>query len=339
MEINHIDCFSGPGGICTGFKAAGIKTIVAIEKVESCVDTYKANHSEVTIIHKDIRKVSNAEIIKAVAGKKIDILTSGMPCETFSTAGSSSRSSYDFRQQLYSEAIRLGKAVNATIIMFENVPAIETKKVEKDGIRLVVDDIIEELAQAGYKHYIKTVVNANDFGVPQNRNRFFLMATTNQNLNLRIPISHHLKSLNVKDAFALLPKVEANDTKEPKKFVGKGNDYTNLLQDRNFWRIKNNIAEQLTYHIAPKHRSTTLERFKLIEPGESLVDLFKKFDAKKVKKLQEDKILPKKWFIQRNKRLVENLINLFAFFGFDLYAGFCVYLLYNTNRIRAYSYY
>lgn len=305
--INHIDCFAGPGGICTGFKAAGIKTVLAIEKVESCVDTYKANHSEVKVIHKDIRKITSDEIIKAIGKKEIHILTSGMPCETFSTAGSSSRSSYDFRQQLYSEAIRLAKAVNAKIILFENVPGIVTKKVEKGGDRFIVDDIIDELATNGYKHYIKTVLNANDFGVPQNRNRFFLIATYDETLNLKVPISHHNVANTVKDAFVGLPIIHANDGAEKQNYTDEKNDYTELLQNRKFWKIENNINGKLTYHIAPNHRPGTIERFKLLDPGESLVDLFRKFDAKKVEELQKQKILPKKWFIQRNKRLELNI--------------------------------
>lgn len=46
VAITHIDCLSGPGGICTGFHAAGIHTLIAIEHVKSCVDTYSANHPE-----------------------------------------------------------------------------------------------------------------------------------------------------------------------------------------------------------------------------------------------------------------------------------------------------
>lgn len=304
MPINHIDCFSGPGGICTGFKAAGINTLVAIEKVKSCVDTYKANHSEVTVINNDIRKVTDEEIRQIVGGREIHILTSGMPCETFSTAGSKSRSSYDSRQQLYSEAIRIANAVDAKIILFENVPAIETKKVEKNGSRLVVDDIIEELAQNGYIYSIKTILNSNDFGVPQNRNRFFLIATKDENINLSIPISNHNKCLTVKDALVGLPKMKANDPKEYTKYTGEDNDYTTLLKNRDFWRINNSLNGKISYHISPKHREGTIERFKLIEPGESLVDLFRKFDENKVKQLQKQKILPKKWYIQRNKRLL-----------------------------------
>ena len=119
--VTHIDCFSGPGGICTGFHAAGIQTIAAIEKVESCVQTYSANHPEVNVIHKDIREVTKKDILAAIGDTKIDLVTSGMPCETFSTAGATSRSHYDYRQQLYSEAIRIAKYVKAPYILFENV--------------------------------------------------------------------------------------------------------------------------------------------------------------------------------------------------------------------------
>ena len=57
MAFTHIDCFSGPGGICTGLHAAGFETKVAIEYIKSCVDTYSANHPEVHVIWSDIREV------------------------------------------------------------------------------------------------------------------------------------------------------------------------------------------------------------------------------------------------------------------------------------------
>lgn len=305
-QFNHIDCFSGPGGICTGFKAAGLKTLVAIEKISSCVETYSANHAEVDVIHEDIRKVTNERIIQAVKGREIHILSSGMPCETFSTAGSKSRSAYDFRQQLYSEAIRLGKAVNAKMILFENVPAIQSKKVIKGGEHFIVDDIVKELAANGYKNHIIAVLNSSNFGVPQIRNRFFLLASNDKRLKLKSPTPQSDNCFTVRDALAGLPKMEANDKKEYKRYVGKDNAYTALLKDRSFWKINNELDDSISYHLAPNHRPGTIERFRLLNPGESLVDLFRKFDANEIELLQKNKVLPKKWYIQRNKRLILN---------------------------------
>ena len=301
-RLNHIDCFSGPGGICTGFAAAHINTIAAIEKVESCVQTYSANHPNVNVIHKDIREVSEEDIKKAIGDNVIDLITSGMPCETFSTAGSKSRSGYDYRQLLYSEGIRIAKIVNAPMILFENVPAILTKKVEKNGTRLIVEDIIQELKENGYTYTCQGVLKAIDFGVPQTRERFFLLATNNPNYKLELPKPICETPITVEDVFVGLPLMEANDKNMFTQYVDGDSEYTKLLKNSAFWGIKDN-GNTLTYFNSPKHRETTIERFKLIKQGESLVDIFKKHTQQELEQLQARKIITKKWFIQRNKRL------------------------------------
>jgi DNA (cytosine-5)-methyltransferase 1 len=299
--FTHLDCFSGPGGFCTGFKAAGIKTILAIEKVESCVETYMKNHPEVHMIHKDIRRVEK-EDLDVIRESEVDILTSGMPCETFSTAGSKSRSFYDHRQQLYYESIRLAEIIKPKIILFENVPGILSKKVVKGGERLIIDDIFDDLSAIGYKYYMQTTLLASDFGVPQARKRYFIIATADPEIKITVPTSVHNGKLTVKTAFEDLPKIEANNNMEPEDFLDLENDYTKLMKNSNFWK-NNKGTTKLSYHLAPKHRLNTIERFKLIEPGENLKDLFLKLGSDKVKELQDKKILPKKWYIQRNKRL------------------------------------
>ena len=98
MALTHIDCFCGPGGFCTGLHAAGFDTRVAIDYVKSCTETYSSNHPDVHVIHGDIRQVRESDIIPYIPEGGVDLVTSGMPCETFSTAGNSSRSFYDDRQ-------------------------------------------------------------------------------------------------------------------------------------------------------------------------------------------------------------------------------------------------
>ena len=146
-NLTHIDCFAGPGGICTGFHAAGLSTLVAIEYIKSCCDTYSANHPEVHMIHSDIRSVTAQQILPHIPNDGVDIVTSGMPCETFSTAGNTSRSFYDDRQFLFREGIRIAKIANAKMILFENVPAITSKKTSKDSDIFIVDVLKEELAK------------------------------------------------------------------------------------------------------------------------------------------------------------------------------------------------
>lgn len=299
----HLDFFSGTGGICTGFKAAGIKTLLAVEKVKSCVDTYTKNHPETVVIHNDIRNVEARDLKRHIKNQNIDIITSGMPCETFSTAGSKSRSFYDHRQQLYYETIRLADNLKPKLILFENVIGITSKRVVKGEDRLVIEDIYDDLSEIGYKYQISVTLNASDFGIPQHRQRFFILATNNPKFKLRPPVGKHNGTISVEQAFAGLPIVQANENKIP-PYTDEENEYTQLLKNKKFWRINNKVNGTPTYHIPPKHRATTIQRFQLIEQGENLKDLFDKFNDKEKLKLQENGILPKKWFIQRNMRLV-----------------------------------
>lgn len=301
-KLNHIDCFSGPGGLGTGLDAAGINTVAAIEKVESCVLTYKANHPNVNMIHKDIRFVSEEDIKQAIGNNKIDLVTSGMPCETFSTAGATSRSHYDYRQQLYSEAIRIAKMVKAPMILFENVPAILTKKVEKNGDRLIIEDILAELKDNGYTNTLITILKAVDYGVPQTRERFFLLASNSDDYKLESPKPTTKKPVTVREAFMGLPIMEANEKFQRTQYVSGESEYTKLLKNNDFWKIKG--SKDLTYYNSPTHRKTTLERFKLIGPDESLIDIFRNHTNEELEELQKKRIITKKWYIQRNKRLV-----------------------------------
>ena len=147
-NITHIDLFAGPGGVSTGFRAAGIKTLAAVEKVESCTETFAKNHLFVNIIHKDIRSVVKDDF--GDMPSEVDIVTAGVPCETFSTAGSSSRSFYDHRQTLFNDAIRIAKYFHAKFLIIENVPAIQTKCISKHSKERVVDILYKALIDAGY---------------------------------------------------------------------------------------------------------------------------------------------------------------------------------------------
>ena len=304
MALTHIDCFAGPGGICTGLHAAGFDTRVAIEYIKSCVDTYSANHPEVHVIHSDIRKVTSDQILPYIPKEGVDLVTSGMPCETFSTAGNTSRSFYDDRQFLFREGIRIAEIANAKMILFENVPAITTKTVEKGSKTLIVDVLKKELKAAGYPNYIEVVLNATDFGVPQRRKRYFILATKDERIKLSFPTGD-AKEISVTEAFAGLPNVIPNTSKEAKKYSGEESQYSLLMKDNSFWN-RNGDPTELTYQMPMKHRECTIKRFKLLKQGESLKDLFERYLGEEREALQAQRILPKKMFIKRNYRLVSD---------------------------------
>ena len=305
-KFTHIDCFAGPGGICTGLHASGFETLVAIEYIKSCCDTYSANHPKVHVICSDIRKVTEAQVLPHIPPNGVDLVTSGMPCETFSTAGNSSRSFYDDRQVLYREGIRMARMCNAKMLLFENVPAITSKRIAKDSSTLVVDMMKEELAKAGYGNFIQVVLDAADFGVPQRRKRFFILACRFDNWALRFPTMPKVERVTVGEALLDLPDVIPNSNVEGTEYNGQTSSYSELMRDDVFWRREDMTSSAITNHLPMKHRACTLERFALLNPGESLKSLFDRYQGEEREKLQAQRVLPKKMFIKRNYRLPEN---------------------------------
>lgn len=300
--FSHIDCFAGPGGICTGLHAAGFDTKIAIEYIESCCETYSANHPNVHVIHSDIRKVTAEQILPFIPKDGVDLVTSGMPCETFSTAGNTSRSFYDDRQFLFREGIRIAKIANAKIILFENVPAITTKTVEKNSKKLIVDVLKKELKEAGYGNYIEVILSATQFGVPQRRKRYFILASKEPKWLLSEPVPTCDTEVTVAEAFAGLPNVIPNSEEEGTVYTGEESEFSLLMKNAAFW--KRGGVQKISYHKPMKHRACTLKRFELLKQGESLKNLFDRYTGAEREKLQAERILPKKMFIKRNYRLI-----------------------------------
>ena len=302
-KLTHIDCFAGPGGICTGLHAAGMQTLVAIEYIKSCCETYTANHPEVHVIYSDIRKVTPEQILPYIPANGVDLVTSGMPCETFSTAGNTSRSFYDDRQFLFREGLRIAQIANAKMILFENVPAITSKRAEKEKGDLIVDILKKELKSAGYGNYIEVVLDSTKYGVPQKRNRFFILACRYPEWKLQPPKPSEGPLITVGEALAGLPNVIANSNIEGKQYTNEHSDFEHLMRDDAFWNRENMASQEIINHMPMKHRDCTLRRFALLRQGESLKTLFDRYQGAERERLQQERILPKKMFIKRNYRL------------------------------------
>ena len=301
--ITHIDCFAGPGGICTGLSAAGFKTLVAIEYVKSCCDTYRANHPEVHCINSDIRLVTGEDIADYIPMDGVDLVTSGMPCETFSMAGTTSRSFYDDRQFLFREGIRIAQLSNAKMILFENVPGITSKTVDKEDKTLIIDVLKEELEQAGYGNYVEVKLTATDFGVPQKRQRYFILATRFKEVKLEVPQPTCKKPVTVGEAFASLPSVIANSDTPAEHYTSDTSEYSELMRNLDFWNRKEFQSDKLTYQVPMRHKPYTLKRFAMIRQGEGVKSLFERLPESEIRELQKDGTLPKKVFSKRNIRL------------------------------------
>ena len=216
-SLVSIDLFSGPGGLCTGFKWGGILPLIAVEWTDTTVESYSVSHnaevfhlseytdgsnfnkdyinsfmkesSKTLLIHGDINLV-DSDMIKEFLLKRygidsinetVDVVSGGAPCESFSMAGT--RTAGDERDDLFSNIVRIARAVDTKVILFENVKGMLSKP--KDGIKgaifkYICDTFNDENAYPSFKLVSRdpniVLLNAADYGVAQARERLFLVS-------------------------------------------------------------------------------------------------------------------------------------------------------------------
>lgn len=162
-----VSLFSGCGGLDKGFEMAGFHRVWANDFDKDAQAVFRLNLGEID--GRDITKVPVEDI------PECDIITAGFPCQPFSNAGNR-RGVYDARGELYLECLRIIDAKKPRVVLFENVKGLLSSK-HQSGKKLI-DVIKEDLESLGYKvNY--NVVNASDYGVPQNRERMILVAFRN----------------------------------------------------------------------------------------------------------------------------------------------------------------
>lgn len=233
-KLVSIDLFSGPGGLCTGFKWAGILPLIAVEWTDTTVETYSVSHnaevfelskyatengfndeylnsfmvesSKSIIIHGDINLVSSQMVKEFLAARygidseneTVDIVSGGAPCESFSIAGT--RTAGDERDDLFSNIVRIARTVNTKAILFENVKGMFSKA--KNGVKgaifqYICDTFEDENVSPSYKlvsrDQNKILLKACDYGVPQARERLFLVGIRRdlRNVNFTYPEKTH----------------------------------------------------------------------------------------------------------------------------------------------------
>lgn len=184
--MNFIDLFSGCGGVSHGLEQAGLKCILAVDENKDAIKTFELNHPNTRTITGDIRRVTDADFLSAVNGKKVDVIVGGPPCQGFSTAGKGLVD--DPRNFLLLEYARVVRLFKPKHFILENVPAMLSPKNEK-----LVDQIRAMFKFMGYRLQSK-VLFAENYGVPQKRRRAFIVGSL-PGCNFSFPEETHGNSL------------------------------------------------------------------------------------------------------------------------------------------------
>jgi len=181
-----LDLFSGCGGLSLGFRAAGFEITAAIDNDPTAVASYGANFHANDPLHavdRDITVTAPAQLVRALkvgrVAEAFDVVIGGPPCQAFARVGRSKLREieahpeafrHDPRATLYAPYLRYVKSCRPLAILMENVP-----DVMNFGGHNVPEEVCEVLEDLGYISAY-TLLNAAFYGVPQTRERMFLIA-------------------------------------------------------------------------------------------------------------------------------------------------------------------
>lgn len=192
-----VDLFCGAGGMTEGLKDAGFNVVGAIDIDPVAVETYCKNHRKSAVWCGDIRQLDGEALLSELGLQpgQLDLLAGCPPCQGFSRMRTRNRKSVkDPRNALVDEFLRLVRSLQPKTVMMENVPRLDRYP------RLA--DMLRELRRLGY-NVDRGVVDAADYGVPQRRKRFILLAS--KLAGIHIP-RRNWQPATVKDAIGNLGK-------------------------------------------------------------------------------------------------------------------------------------
>jgi DNA (cytosine-5)-methyltransferase 1 len=273
-KYNFIDLFCGAGGFAKGFEMTNkFQCIGGIDNKQSAIETHKLNFKKSVSICDDIRNISPSEYNKLLNGQEVDLIIGGPPCPTFSTIGHAKIQSVnkndinkdittDPRNDLFLDFFRYVDFFRPKMFVMENVPQFLTKY---DGATF---NTVKELIKRDLPEYelVKEVkiLNAVNYGVPQNRKRMILVGYR-KGMNFKYPEITHWhkeskynldpnnnetlitkleKHISVKSAISDLPKITDNwriSEAEYSKHNGL-DSYQKFMRKNNKKTVKNNIC-------------------------------------------------------------------------------------------------
>ncbi len=231
MRPIAIDFFAGAGGMSLGFEQAGFDVVGAVEFDPVHAATYSYNFPQTKVICADVRKVTGDSLRKElnIGRRAIDCVFGGSPCQGFSHIGK--KLANDPRNQLLLEFARLIEELKPRYFVLENVPGILTT-----GPAKLLDQFQSKVEKAGYRIVSpRSVLNAKDFAVPQDRKRLFILGARTGWRLPNYPAATGATTVTVKDAFADLPNVDdyaelLKSDETSISFNGSGSDYSRLLR-------------------------------------------------------------------------------------------------------------
>lgn len=234
-KANILDLFCGTGALSYGIEvhSSRFRTVGGIDADKAAASTAALNHPAAKIQCGKIESVSPAEMLATAGVERIDVIVGGPPCQGFSSLRPGRGESLDDpRNSLYKQYLKYVRELRPRVILMENVVGILSA-----GDGALVDEMLNSFRRLGYSVDWR-ILNAANFGVPQKRERFFLVGTrkslgdkvlpifpapqhwfkgkvigTRRKDNCVVNLSSGLPPVTVRDAISDLPSLTSGEAK------------------------------------------------------------------------------------------------------------------------------
>lgn len=281
-----IDLFCGAGGFSEGILQAGFDILFSSDRSPMVQETYVNRHQQLGLEEgvdthfelADIKELTSERIFEVINNLRygnifkpgdIDVIFGGPPCQGFSRLGK--RDASDPRNMLFHEYLRIIRDVRPRYVVMENVTGIldmlmlDFPSVVRDesylGQNLVKEILEKELQELGYTLLDVKVLNAANFGVPQQRNRVVFLAYRNDVNPLEYPEPEELPEVTVREALSGLYDENEENLSE---FAH------NRIQGETLTKSGENIPrDQITNMEESRHDILVSQRFSLYQTGEN----------------------------------------------------------------------
>lgn len=252
MKSNKvIDLFAGVGGMSLGFEMAGFEVALANEYDKEIAEAYVKNHPNTRMIAEDITSLPLDDVFSKYRGK-VDVIIGGPPCQGFSQKGQR-KTIHDERNFLFKYYVKVVELVKPRYFVMENVPNLLTT--ERGYFKKEIEEMFEKL---GYR-LNADVLNAADYGVPQNRRRAVIIGKMAENGNKKVALPQKLQDkVNIWDAISDLSYLESGEGENEQKYK--------LEAKSAYQKDMRKDCNSLFNHQATKHSKLALERLKLLPP-------------------------------------------------------------------------
>jgi DNA (cytosine-5)-methyltransferase 1 len=244
-----VDIFSGVGGMSLGASMAGIDVKFAVEKDKYAAETFLANHRSVVMFNDDIQNLKEIPVKKT---KDATVLFGGPPCQGFSYSNQRTRNKNNEKNWLFKEFARITKLYQPDWFVLENVSGIlHTEK------GFFLEQILDEFHKIGYTLNYK-MFNAVDFGVPQKRERFFLVGSK-RGITFAFPEVKKQQKVTVKDAISDLPILCNGAAFHALEYKSEANSkYAKRLRGKSLFSLCNHVT---------KNSDLVIKRYSYIPQG------------------------------------------------------------------------